>query len=113
MRQYLSLMREVREHGTRKEDRTGTGTKSVFGHQMRFELSHGFPMVTTKKLQLKSIIYELQGEEFNRLRFGIGNNFSAGISIFRTAKSFSGAEPTNLACQVVRSASVIVARSAP
>ena len=59
MRQYLSLMREVREHGTRKEDRTGTGTLSLFGHQMRFDLSQGFPLVTTKKLHLRSIIHEL------------------------------------------------------
>jgi thymidylate synthase len=59
MRQYLSLMREVRDNGTRKEDRTGTGTLSVFGHQMRFDLSEGFPLVTTKKLHLRSIIYEL------------------------------------------------------
>jgi thymidylate synthase len=59
MRQYLSLMREVRNNGTRKEDRTGTGTLSVFGHQMRFDLSEGFPLVTTKKLHLRSIIHEL------------------------------------------------------
>ena len=59
MRQYLSLMREVRENGTRKEDRTGTGTLSKFGHQMRFDLSEGFPLVTTKKLHVHSIIHEL------------------------------------------------------
>jgi len=59
MRQYLSLMREVREHGTKKEDRTGIGTLSKFGHQMRFDLSDGFPVVTTKKLHLRSIIHEL------------------------------------------------------
>jgi len=59
MRQYLGLMRRVRNHGVWKEDRTGTGTWSVFGHQMRFDLSKGFPLVTTKKLFLRGIIHEL------------------------------------------------------
>ena len=59
MKQYLDLMRHVRNHGARKDDRTGTGTLSVFGHQMRFDLAQGFPLVTTKKLHLRSIIYEL------------------------------------------------------
>ncbi|MCX7235784.1 MAG: thymidylate synthase [Burkholderiales bacterium] len=59
MRQFHDLMRHVLDHGAKKSDRTGTGTLSVFGHQMRFDLSEGFPLVTTKKLHLKSIVYEL------------------------------------------------------
>lgn len=59
MQQYLDFMRHVQAHGTQKTDRTGTGTLSVFAHQMRFDLSQGFPLLTTKKLHLKSIIHEL------------------------------------------------------
>ncbi len=59
MQQYLDLMRHVRDNGTKKEDRTGTGTVSIFGYQMRFDLSKGFPLVTTKQVHLRSIIHEL------------------------------------------------------
>jgi len=59
MRQYLSLMQQILEHGVQKDDRTGTGTLSLFGQQMRFDLSQGFPLLTTKKLHSRSIIYEL------------------------------------------------------
>ncbi|VVE73507.1 thymidylate synthase [Pandoraea anapnoica] len=59
MKQYLDFMRHVLEHGTDKTDRTGTGTRSVFGYQMRFDLQEGFPLVTTKKVHIKSIVHEL------------------------------------------------------
>jgi len=80
MHQYLDLMRHVRDHGTRREDRTGTGTVSVFGYQMRFDLGEGFPALTTKKLHLRSIIHELLW--FLRGDTNIGYLHDHGVTIW-------------------------------
>jgi thymidylate synthase len=80
VRQYLDLLRYVRDHGASKGDRTGTGTKSVFGYQMRFDLAAGFPLVSTKQLHVKSIIYELLW--FLRGDTNVGYLRDHGVSIW-------------------------------
>lgn len=97
---YEDLLRDVLEHGTVKTDRTGTGTRSVFGRQIRFDLSQGFPLITTKRVHLKSIVYELLW--FLRGESNVGWLQENGVTIWDEWADASGELGPSTACSGAR-----------